>query len=103
MELVYRKTRGGAVAIFGPADVIYPGAVVQVRKKDGTVQTETIKSVGKIFSRDGIDCRYGYRVRKTTRKPDRRDAEIEALREELAQLRALLELQRGTDNESEAA
>lgn len=60
IECTYRKTKGGQWAIFGPADVVVPGAIVAVLKKDGVYVIEEIGTVGKPFDRDGATLVYGY-------------------------------------------
>ena len=63
----YRKTKGGEWVAFGPVAAFHypsdgrtPKPVVSVRKKDGTTKTEEIKSLGKSFMVDGIECCYAY-------------------------------------------
>lgn len=57
----YRKTKGGTWAIMGPTDIVHPGAIVTVTKRDGSTKTEEIADVGKSFDKDGIEMVYGYR------------------------------------------
>src|SRR5690606_22395073 len=53
-EITYRKTRGGRWAVQGPAVIVRPGATVVVRLRNGGSKPETIESVGKTFTRDGV-------------------------------------------------
>ncbi len=59
----YRKTKQGQWVAFGPASVIRVGQVT-VAKRDGTTKTETVESVGRTFTVDGVDCCYGYLAAK---------------------------------------
>lgn len=56
----YRKTKSGTWAVMGPVDTIRAGATVTVTKRDGSMKTEEIKSVGRSFDRDGQQMAYGY-------------------------------------------
>jgi hypothetical protein len=104
MKCIFRRTRGGAWAVYGPADVVKPGATVTVEKKDGTTVDVEIARTGKVFEVDGVQCVYGYRVAKEEAKTKNRRKrrskragkladkvnEAAALRSEVAELRAKL-------------
>jgi hypothetical protein len=104
MKCIFRRTRGGAWAVYGPADVVKAGATVTVEKKDGTTVEVEIARTGKEFDVDGTPCVYGYRVAKegakTKNRRKRRSKrasklaakvdEAVALRSEVAELRAKL-------------
>lgn len=60
IQCSYRKTKSGQWAVMGPVNVIKTGATVTVTKKSGETKTETIASVGKPFSRAGVEMVYGY-------------------------------------------
>lgn len=103
MKCIFRRTRGGAWAIFGPADVVKPGATVTVEKKDGSTVDVEIARVGKLFEADGVPCVYGYRVAKKKdgapakgkgRRRNKRAAKAAednaALRDQVAELKALV-------------
>ena len=64
----YRKTKSGTWAVCGPASVVLPGADVTVHKKDGSTKTERIVSVGKTFTRDGVEMVYGYPAERQYRR-----------------------------------
>lgn len=51
--------------MMGPANIVRPGVDVRVRKKDGTVKTEHIVSVGKTFGQGMV---YGYLAPATSNK-----------------------------------
>ena len=59
MTASYRKTKTGQWVVFGPASIVRTGRV-NVTKRDGTTRTETVESVGKTFTCDGLACCYGY-------------------------------------------
>ena len=71
-KITYRKTKGGRWAVQGPAAIVRPGATVTVQLKNGGTKTETIESVGKPFTRDGVEMVYGYPARSTNRPTRRR-------------------------------
>ncbi len=58
-KLTYRRTRDGEWAVFGPASLLREG-LVAVSKKDGSVRTENISRLGRIFTVGGAEYRYGY-------------------------------------------
>jgi hypothetical protein len=65
-KIVYRKTREGDWAAFGPAFMIKAGHTVTVTKADGSRKQEKIARVSKPFDVNGVPFVYGYieRARK---------------------------------------
>lgn len=57
--LMYRMTRNGTWAVFGPQRDVHPGTVT-VTKKDGSTKQETITHVSKPFDVDGTPYVYGF-------------------------------------------
>lgn len=57
----WRRTKSGKWAIFGPKAEVFEGAEVTVHKASGATSRETIGSVGKTFTADGVACCYGYK------------------------------------------
>lgn len=94
MSCIFRKTRGGRWAIFGPADVVKAGATVTVELKDGNTVDVEIADTGKPFNKDGIPCVYGYKVASkevTKAKPRRKRAKRATKTNETATLRSQVE------------
>ena len=58
-KVTYRKAKTGEWVAFGPVDVVTVGFVT-VAKRDGSTKIENVGSVGKAFSVNGVECRYGY-------------------------------------------
>jgi hypothetical protein len=104
MKCIFRRTRGGAWAVYGPASVVKAGATVTVEKKDGSTVEVEIARTGKPFDKDGVECVYGYRVakegaasknrrRRRSKRAGKLAAKVDeaaALRSEVAELRAKL-------------
>lgn len=67
-KTTYRKTRKGEWVVCGPADTVRPGATVTVTKRSGETKSETIASVGKTFTADGVEQVYGYLDRPARRR-----------------------------------
>jgi len=55
----YAKTKAGEWVAKGPVAIIIEGQVT-VTKRDGSSKTETIVRVGKAWTQDGEQIRYGY-------------------------------------------
>lgn len=55
----YRKTKAGQWVAFGPVSLVKVGPVA-IAKRDGSTKVETVTSVGKTFTVDGVACCYGY-------------------------------------------
>ena len=71
-KITYRKTKSGRWVVQGPATIVRPRTTVIVQLKNGGTKTETIESVGKPFTRDGVEMVYGYPARSTNRPTTRR-------------------------------
>lgn len=71
MKATFRKTKSGKWAVMGPATKVYEGAPVVVTKKDGSFTTVNIRSVGKTFTVEGVQCRYGYEAEAASAPPAR--------------------------------
>jgi hypothetical protein len=67
--ITYRKTKNGDWVAFGPADMIQPGKLVIVTKRDGSTKEERVESVGKTFDVNGRPHVYGYLVKQVSYRP----------------------------------
>ena len=56
----YRKTKTGEWVAYGPVSWIVAGQQVEIAKKDGSVNVETVATVGRPFTVDGREMVYGY-------------------------------------------
>lgn len=70
-KVVFRKTRSGDWAVFGPAELIEPGDVV-VEKRDGSTTVVTVERCSKTFEVDGVEHCFGYIVQQRYRPRRRR-------------------------------
>lgn len=61
-EITYRKTKNGEWVAYGPYSELQnaEGAVIAIRRKDGSTATRVCRKIGKPFRVDGIEMVYAY-------------------------------------------